>query len=577
MKKWNDEDILITILRNRGISSKKDIEAFLHPKHPDQLSLADVSLDEKSMKKAITRILKAIKTKESIVVYTDYDADGLTGGAIVWETVYKLGGRIMPYVPHRVEEGYGLTEKGIDAVLKNFHPTLLITVDHGITAFKEIEYAESKGMDVIVTDHHMKPKKLPDALIIHTTKLSGAGVAFFLAKELITRVIAIRQPAEKQSLQLNNVPMQQFLYELLPLAAIGTIADMMPLLGTNRSIAKYGLEELRKTNRVGLLSLMEEAGVRKDQLTAYSISHMLAPRLNAMGRMEHALDGLRLLCTNSREKAVQLASKLGLTNRERQQLTLDTTIHAKEYVQREYGETIKKKLLFVAHQSYSQGIIGLVAGKLVETYYLPSIVVSIGEDISKASARSIKGFDVVEAIRSFSHLLVDVGGHPLAAGFTVKTEKLQELQEQLEKLAQKEITDAMLKRPVPIDLELPLGEVTEELYEQLQQLQPFGFGNPDPVFLSKGVKVMDFRKIGLDGKHLKFRISSNNRATRFDSKFSARRVKQCNNATFDAVFFNHASFSDDLKPDQPVDIAYTIDLNEWNGNRQLQLKVKDIQ
>jgi single-stranded-DNA-specific exonuclease len=201
----------------------------------------------------------------------------------------------------------------------------------------------------------------------------------------------------------------------------------------------------------------------------------------------------------------------------------------------------------------------------VETYYLPSIVVSKGEEISKASARSIKGFDIVEAVRSFPHLLIDVGGHPQAAGFTIKTEKLPELQEQLEKMAEKEITDGMLRRPTSVDLELPLNGVTEELYEQLQQLQPFGFGNPEPVFLSKGVQVIDFRKIGADGKHLKLRILSN-----------SMNHEQGTRNYFDAVFFNHGNLSDQLKPDQSVDIVYTIDMNQWNGTRSIQLKIKDI-
>ncbi|MCJ7826035.1 single-stranded-DNA-specific exonuclease RecJ, partial [Patescibacteria group bacterium] len=487
MKKWNKIDIISAILQNRGITTKKDIGAFLRPMPPHQLSVIDVGIDKNCTKKAVKRIGKAIKDKESIVVYTDYDADGLTAGAIVWETIHKLGGLIMPYVPHRVDEGYGLTKKGIDTVFEKYHPTLLITVDHGITARNEVEYAKSKGMDVIITDHHIKPDKLPECLIIHTTALSGAGVAWFFAKEVISSFDEQCQPKADRPLD-----------ETLSLSAIGTIADMMPLLGPNRSIAKYGLEELKKTTRVGLKALIEEAGLVQSQLTAYSISHMLAPRLNAMGRLVYALDGLRLLCTNDKDRAKELASKLGLTNRERQQLTIDTTLHAKELVESIHGKTIGKKLLFIAHESYNQGVIGLVAGKLVETYYLPSIVISKGEMISKASARSIKGFNIVEAIRSFSDLLIDVGGHPLAAGFTIETKKMEKLREKLEKLADKHITNEMLKRPVAIDLEIPLESVTEDLYDKIQQLQPFGFGNPEPVFLSKAVQLVDFRRIGAD-------------------------------------------------------------------------------
>jgi len=554
MKKWNNDDIIFSILQSRGITTKKDIDAFFYPKPPYELSFKDVGIDKNYTKKAVERIEKAIKDKESIVVYTDYDADGLTAGAIVWEAIHKFGGLIMPHVPHRVNEGYGLTKKGIDTVFEKYHPTLLITVDHGITARYEVEYAKSKGMDVIVTDHHLKPDILPNCLIVHTTALSGAGVAYFLAKELISSL---------DELRTTN-------YELLSLSAIGTIADMMPLLGPNRSIAKYGLEELKKTTRVGLKALITDAAFEQGQLTAYNVSHMLAPRLNAMGRLEHALDGLRLLCTNNKDRAGELASKLGLTNRERQQLTIDTTLHAKELVQTIYGKTIGKKLLFIGHDSYNQGVIGLVAGKLVETYYLPTIVISKGEKISKASARSIKGFNIVEAIRSFSDLLIDVGGHPLAAGFTIETQKMEKLREQLEKLAEKHITDEMLKRPVAIDLEIPLESVTEELYEKLQQLQPFGFGNPEPVFLSKGIQVVHVRQIGADGKHLKLKIA-------IKSRFPELKMPQFRTSSYiEAIGFGMGGLYSEITPNKPVDIMYTIDMNEWNGKREIQLKMRDI-
>ena len=351
MKKWlilsGSGDLIENILKNRGLTTKKEIEEFFHPPYPPHLpSFPDLA-------KAIERIKKAINNKESIVVYADYDADGVTAGAIMWETIYKLGGNVMPYIPHRIEEGYGLSLKGIDAVKKEFNPSLIITVDHGITAWEKIAYAKSLGIDVIVTDHHVKPIKLPDCLIVHTTELSGAGVSWCVAKKLMP------DPD-------------------LSLAAIGTIADMMPLVGPNRSIVKFGLLAIAKTKRVGLEALMGDA--------------------------EHALDALRLLCTNNKEKARTLAETLGLKNRERQQLTADTTLHALGLVPK-----TTKKLIFIAHQSYNQGVIGLVAGKLVEEYYVPAIVVSKGEVYSKASARSIAGFNIVEAIRSASDLLVDVG------------------------------------------------------------------------------------------------------------------------------------------------------------------------
>ncbi|KKT45604.1 MAG: Single-stranded-DNA-specific exonuclease RecJ [Candidatus Gottesmanbacteria bacterium GW2011_GWA2_44_17] len=403
-------------------------------------------------------------------------------------------------------------------------------MDHGITAWEKVTYAKKKGIDVIITDHHVKPKKLPDCTIVHTTKLSGAGVSWFLAKELTS-------------------------FSPLELVALGTIADMVPLVGPNRSIVKYGLAAINDTNRVGLEALMADAGLTKGALDVYCVSHMLAPRLNAAGRIEHAMDALRLLCTKQKDKAALLAEKLGLTNRERQKLTEETLTHALQGLSlRTQGESLPlQKLIFISHESYNPGIIGLVAGKLVEECYRPAIVVSKGEVFSKASARSINGFNIVEAIRSCSDILVDVGGHPMAAGFTVETKNLTVLRERLEKLAEDELNEEKLTRTLKIDTEIPLDIVTPETYKQLQQLQPFGFGNPEPVFVTRAMIVESVRLVGADGKHLKLRLSST-----------------------DAIAFNMGNLYSQLQHQATVDLAYTIDMNTWNGNSRLQLKVKDI-
>ncbi len=532
MKKWSitekfeGEELIEILLKNRGLNNKQDIENFLKPPNPQTLPSADVLIDPISLKRAIQRIKTAITKKESIVVYADYDADGICAGAIMWEALHHLGANVMPYIPHRVDEGYGLSKIGIDNVVEQYHPKLIITVDHGTTGKEKVEYAKSLGIDVIVTDHHVKPKDLPDCTIVHTTKLCGAGVSWFLAKELL------KTPEN----------------ELLALAAIGTIADMVPLVGPNRAIVKYGLEIINKTSRVGLDALIQESGLTKGELSVFDVSHVLAPRLNAMGRLDHALDALRLLCTYRKERAEELASKLGLTNKERQQLTVDTTLLAKSFVSK-----TPKKLLFISHESFNQGIIGLVAGKLMEEYYLPTIVVSKGELISKASARSISGFNIVEAIRQMSDILIDVGGHPMAAGFTVETKNLAELQDRLEKLAEKEIDDEKLTRVLKIDAEIPLEFVTEELWKKLQDFQPFGSGNAEPVFATRGVTIKDARLVGSTGKHLKLRIGS-----------------------LEAIAFNFGSLYGKLQPNAVVDIAYSIDRDTWNGNSRLQLKIKDI-
>ena len=561
-KNFNDGIIRI-LLQNRGLKDKKEIDQFLRPPEPNALTPKNVDIDSASLTKAIKRIGKAIAAKESVVVYSDYDADGITAGAIMWETLHRLGTRVMPYIPHRVEEGYGLSTKGIDTVKELYNPTLIITVDHGITAREKVAYAKKLGIDIIVTDHHVKPKALPDCTIVHTTKLCGAGVSWFLAKELL----AIQKRLNPVSLQ--GLTFTDFLSELLALAAIGTIADMVPLVGPNRLITKYGLAAINGTKRVGLEALMADAGLTKGTIGTYDVSHMIAPRLNAMGRIEHALDALRLLCTKQRDKADLLAQKLGLTNRERQKLTEDTLTHA-------LGVVKARKLLFVVHESYNQGVIGLVAGKLVEEYYRPAIVVSKGEVVSKASARSISGFNIVEAIRSCSDILVDVGGHPMAAGFTVETKHLAALQDRLEKLADKELNEEKLTRLLRIDAEIPLEWATEELWQKLRDFEPFGFGNAEPVFATRGVSIKDVRLVGKDGKHLKLRITSPDISTVIPASLSVIPAKAGIQFPVDAIAFGLGELYGKLKPDKPVDIAYSIDMNTWNGNRKLQLKVKDI-
>lgn len=529
------------ILRDRGIITNAEKKDFLNPPDPGTLTAKDVGIATDKLSRAMDRIEHAVKNKESIVVYADYDADGITAGAILWETLWKLGARVMPYIPRRSEEGYGLSEKGIDAVRAQYDPALIITVDHGITAKDQVEYAKKLGIEVIVTDHHVPPVSLPQCTIVHTTKLSGSGVSWFIAKEL-NRVYKTENT------------------ELIALPAIGTIADLLPLIGINRSIVKWGLLAIRKTKRIGLEALIREAGVENATLDTYAVSHMLAPRLNAMGRLEHALDALRLLCTKDEVKAAILAQKLGITNKERQKLTEETVTHARDlFVGASARDITKKKLIFLAHESYNPGVIGLVAGRLTEEFYRPTIVLSIGDGFAKASARSIAGFNIVEAIRSCSELLVDVGGHPMAAGFTVETKNIPKLQKKLEALAEKELDDDKLIRVLKIDTQIPLSAVTQTLWNSLQSLAPFGFGNYEPIFASRNVRVSDVRLIGATKKHLKLKVH-----------------EPLSREVFDAVAFNMAGEYGKLQSDALVDITYTIDMNEWNGRRNLQLKMKDI-
>jgi len=556
MKKWvllnnskleKEDEIIKAILLNRGLKTKKEIEEFLNPTL-DDLTYENVKLKKRELDKAVKRIKIAIENKEPVIVYTDYDVDGVCSGAIVWEALFNQGAKVLPYVPHRLKEGYGLSEKGIDTIHKQHKVKLIITVDHGVTAREKIEYARKLGIDVIIIDHHILPPELPKAIaLIHTTSLCATGIAWFFVNYLLDQSIDEIRPRKN-----------------LDLVVLATIADLIPLTGINRILVKFGLEELKMTRRIGLLALIKTSGLKLEEIGVYEVGHMLAPRINAAGRLTHALDSLRLLCTKDPKRAKLLAEQLSLTNRERQLILEETTIHAKGKLKVKNPASPagrqKSKLIFIAEEGYNQGVIGLVAGKLVEEYYRPAIVISKGEKYSKASARSIAGFNIVAAIRSCSDLLVDVGGHPMAAGFTVETAKLSLLEDKLLKLAEEELTEDKLQREIKIDCELELKKADLQLFRQIEKLAPFGVGNPQPVFISKKVKVVKIGLLGKDKNHLKLTLQP-------DIKY---------NEYIDAIGFGMGKLYNELSFEKLIDIVYTLDENKWNNHTSLQLKLKDV-
>ncbi len=516
--KWNilgkGTDIIDILLKNRKITDKKE---FLNPKFPEF---------KLSSTKAIIRIKKAIKNSEPIIVYGDYDADGICGTAIIWEALHGLGAKVMPFIPSREKEGYGLSVEGI----KDLDARLIITVDNGIVAHEVVDYANKKGIDVIILDHHEKPKKLPKAYaIVHTTKLCASGIAYFFAREML----------------------KQVQHDTIELAAIATVTDMMPLVGINRSIVKFGLESLNKTKRVGLKSIFETAGIEK--VGVYEIGFMVGPRLNASGRIESALTALRLLCTHNKERAKELAQSLNSTNEDRQTMTSEMTLHAK-------GQTkIDGKIIVTVHDSYHQGVIGLIAGKLVEQYYLPAIVIAKGETVSKASARSISGFNIIEAIRKSDNLLINAGGHPMAAGFSIETSNITKFKLQILEYANKMITDEMLEKKLKIDMSLDLKQINMDLYNQISKLEPYGNGNPEPVFSAEAI-VDSIRTVGTDGKHLKFTC----------------HPELVSGSSFGAIAFNQGELFLKIRTGDKISFAYSLALDTYNGGNKLQLKIKDI-
>ncbi|MGE5041894.1 MAG: single-stranded-DNA-specific exonuclease RecJ [Candidatus Levyibacteriota bacterium] len=545
VKKLDEQKIIKILLKNRGLETKKEIEGFLNPSL-DSVTFQAVGVDDRELNQTLDLIQKTIKENKWIVIYGDYDVDGICAAAILWETIYAFYRQVQPYIPHRIDEGYGLSEKGIqnlESKIQNIG--LIITVDNGVVAHKAIEYAKSLGISVIVTDHHVAgDKKLNADAVVHTTQLCGTGIAYLLAKEITNNQAPMFKPINNE--QFNNEE------EHLELVALATVADLVPLNKYNRALLKSGLEYLRTTKRLGLLALFDEAQVKKEEIDTYHIGHIIAPRLNASGRITHALDSLRLLCTKDAARAKVLAKHLGNINRERQQITFDSAEEAKNQIRNTKLET--QNILVVESEMYEQGVIGLIASRLVEEFYKPAIAVSVGEKISKGSARSVSGVNIIELIRSCSDILSEAGGHPMAAGFSIETIRLEEFKNKLISLAEK-LDKNLFQRNLTIDMELPWNMVGIELCDEIEKLKPFGMGNPQPVFFVSNVTVSSFKKVGVDGKHLQLFLEKDGKMLK-------------------GIFFRHNG--DAIQQGSRVDVVFTPDKHEWNGNISVELKIKDI-
>lgn len=542
--RWNvkvreSDDILAHLLKTRQLDSQDN---FLNPPDPHLLTAKQVGVDENQLKKAIARIKSAVTNKEKVIVYGDYDVDGVCATAIIWETLHDLGADVFPYIPERKKEGYGFSKIGIENIKKKYSPTLVITVDHGITALDHVKALKKDGIDVVVTDHHQVPSETElkelsrqAQCVIHTTLLSGSGIAWFLAKHLDNKKDSDR----------------------LALCAFGTIGDVLPLVGVNRQIASYGLPLLSKSEKVGIVSLLQESGLSGIELDPYHIGYILGPRINASGRLASALDALRMLCTKDERSAIALSAKLGSLNRKRQLMTEEQINRSLQQLKDVKG---MPSLLIVADPAYDEGIIGLIAGALSRRYYRPAIVISQNEDgISKASARSIPGVDIIKLIRQVEGMLTNAGGHSMAAGFSLTTSNISQVAEDLIQRATDQIEPELLERVLDVDLELRMEEVTLKLLEQVDRLKPFGNSNERPVFSLGKIYLDDVRKIGKDSNHLKLKVIG---------KLSSNGI--------DAIGFSKAYILEKIDVKEPVDIAFTLDLNKWNGNESLQLKIKDI-
>lgn len=514
------DDLIEQLLSNRGIKNPEEKEKFFHPK------LSDFKQDLKitGITKANKRIEKAIKNNELIVVFGDYDVDGLCGAAIFYLGLTSIGAKVLPYIPHREKEGYGLNKLGLDYANEQ-GASLVITVDNGIVAVKAAEYAKKLGLDLIITDHHVSKEEKPEALaIVHSIRMSGTGVGWCLVRTLM---------GEKESA------------ELLDLVALATIGDLSSLLGVNRALTKIGLQKLNQTTRVGLLALIRQSGLRLGEIDSYTVGHILAPRLNAKGRLEYALDTLRLLCTKDKQKAASLAGMLGDSNEQKKQLVAEAIFQAKELI-----GINQKKIVVVSSNKWIPGIVGLIAGRISEEYRTPAVVISEDKEVSKGSARSVNGVNIVETIRQFSDLLIDIGGHPGAAGFTIETTKIAIFKTRLEEVMEKTPVDQTDK--LLIEAVLPVSKINKKIIGEIDRFEPTGVGNPKPILASYNLKLSNLRTVG-NGHHLKGLAEG-----------------------IEMIAFGQGDLMSLIPNNQPVNLAYYLELDRYNGEEKLQLKILDI-
>lgn len=551
-KELSAEQIVQLILKKREI---QNLDEYFRPTSPLLFQLKTFGY-EKQGKKLMSLLYRVWEKNERVVVYTDYDADGITGGAVMWETLHLLGFDVMPYVPDRKTEGYGFSKIGIDKVIKEFDPKLIISVDHGITAVDEIAYAKEQGIGVVVTDHHHKQEKAPkDAeVIIHIPQLSGSGVAYVVAKEIYQHFRDLKNNKTKLITARLQKLEQYFRHDYQAIATIGLVADLVPLKDYARAFVFHGLLAFRKVKRTGITSLLKQAGIENKPISPYEIGFIIAPRINVVGRLENAIDALRLLCTTNKTRSQELAEKLGVLNTKRQDMVKTSVEEAKKQVKERYGEDVPP-LIILYSSHWNEGIIGLIASALVEEYYRPTIVMTQNDTILKASARSIPAFHITNFFEELSEWFINFGGHAQAAGFSILKEKRDAFIAEAHKKARKAISDSDLVRSISVDMQIPLTLVTKKLVETIDTMAPFGIGNSRPKFAST-VTITDAKLLGKDKNHLKITIEDLNQKTKLD-----------------CIGFGMGEMFQRLSSDEEYEIVYTIDLNRWNGNVDLQLKL----
>ncbi len=539
--KYGISELLATILVNKNITTQKEIEEFLNPTRNDFFDPFLIN----DMDIAVERIRKAIETQEKVIIYGDYDVDGITSITVLKSFLKDVGLDVDYYIPNRLEEGYGLNKNAIDEIAKNKY-TLMITVDCGISAIEEVNYANSLGIEVIVTDHHEPGEELPKALAVIDNKrkdskypfreLAGVGVAFKVSQALA---------------QSMNVKEEEYL-KYLDIVCVGTISDIVPLISENRVITKLGIKLLKQTRNTGLKAIINSSGY--SQINSTTISFGVAPRINACGRMGKAEQALKLLLSKDIYEVNKLTQELNNYNRERQEI--EKEIFESVLNKIEQNNLDKNRTIVVGGEGWHHGVIGIVSSKITEKYFKPSILLSFEEDgTGKGSGRSIPGFDLHEALMKCENCLEKFGGHSMAVGLTLKKDKFEQFYEEFEKVAKENKTENIVPI-INVDAKIELNEIDKTVVEDLKQLEPFGEANKMPVFALKNIRIDSIRALS-EGKHLKLTLRDNNQI-------------------INAIGFNIGELANEYKIGDKIDLAGVLEINTFNGIDNLQINIKDI-
>ena len=539
--KYNISELLATILVNKNITTQKEINEFLNPTRNDFFDpflMNDMDI-------AIKRIKKAIENQEKVIIYGDYDVDGITSITVLKSFLKDVGLDVDYYIPNRLEEGYGLNKNAIDEIAKKEYK-LMITVDCGISAIEEVDYANSLGIEVIITDHHEPGDEIPKALAVVDNKrkdnkypfreLAGVGVAFKVSQALA---------------QSMNIREEEYL-KYLDIVCVGTISDIVPLVSENRVITKLGLKLVKQTRNMGLRAIINSSGY--SQINSTTISFGVAPRINACGRMGKAEQALKLLLSKDIYEVNRLTQELNSYNRERQEI--EKEIFENVLTKIEQNNLAKNRTIVVGGENWHHGVIGIVSSKITEKYFKPSILLSFEEDgTGKGSGRSIPGFDLHEALMKCENCLEKFGGHSMAVGLTIKKENLEQFYKEFEKIAEENEIENIIPI-INVDAKIELDKIDKSVVEDLKQLEPFGEANKTPTFALKNIRIDSIRALS-EGKHLKLTLRENNQI-------------------INAIGFNIGELAEAYKIGDKIDIAGVLEINTFNGIDNLQINIKDI-